>query len=388
MISVAGQKVALLHDGAACLEAMQTAIAGAQREILLEMYWFGSDRTGRKFARLLSMRARAGLRVCITYDAFGSWDSSAAMFADLARAGCLLHRYNPPGVWTRLHCARLQRRNHRKMLIIDGQVGFVGGLNLGDPWAPESQGGQGFRDDMVQITGPAVGRLRFLFFRTFRPRLAQAPAICPEAGPAKHRRDGSGIAEQAPPGHFVGADGAMLSILSNRTLRQRSVIENAYLTAIQGAQRSVLISNSYFIPRRPMRRALAEAARRGVDVRILTPARSDVPPAAFASQRLYTWLLAHGVGIYEWPVSVLHSKIATVDDQWCTVGTYNLDYRSYFYNIEINIVFQAAAVASALAARLRADLAASHRIDADSWRYRPMTNRFLEHLFYWFRHVL
>lgn len=358
---------------------MARAIADARREILLEMYWFGSDQTGRHFADLLSRRAREGVRVCITYDAFGSWDTSLLMFRQLRSAGCQVHRWNPLGnLCSHFHPRLLQRRNHRKMLIVDRQVGFVGGLNLGDPWAPESMGGQNFRDDMVQIEGPAVERLRFLFLKAFRagPRTEPALAGTEAAKPT------------APSARYRGSDGATLSILSNYNLRSRHIIERAYLAAIQSARRSILISNSYFIPRGRMRKALADAAGRGVEVCVLTPDKSDVPLAAYASRHLFGWLLARGVQLYEWPGTVLHSKIATIDDAWCTLGTHNLDYRSYLYNVEVNVVFQSMAVASTLAARLRADLAQAYPVDPQRWRYRPLTNRFLEHICYFFRCVL
>src|SRR5262245_49360985 len=243
---------------------MWDAIRGARHEILLEMYWFGSDKTGRRFADALSDKAREGVRVCITYDAVGSWEADRGMFAELVRAGCSVLEYNAPAKW-RLRWRIGNRRNHRKQLIIDGRLGITGGVNLADPWAAVSDGGFGFRDSMIVIEGPAVAEMRAIFFTTFGGRkAARAAREQPTPAPAGETR---------------------VMVLANDRRRNRRIIERAYLRAIRASTRRVWIENSYFIPSWLVRHALRNAVKRGVDVRVLLPSKSDVPAVAYATRR-------------------------------------------------------------------------------------------------------
>ncbi|HET6338441.1 MAG TPA: phospholipase D-like domain-containing protein [Polyangiales bacterium] len=345
---------------------MLEAIGGAKNEILLEMYWFGSDMTGRRFAAALSDKAREGVRVCITYDAVGSWEADRAMFDELRNAGCSVIEFNPPSKW-RLRWRIGNRRNHRKQLIVDRKLGMTGGVNLADPWAPISEGGLGFRDDMILIEGPAVAEMRAIFVTTSEGRKA-ARAV---------RRE--------PP--LAAAGNTSVMVLANDHLRNRRIIERAYLRAIRAASRRVWIENSYFIPSIIVRRALSRAVKRGVDVRVVLPSKSDVPAVAYATRRLYATLLRRGVRLFEWAQSILHSKIAVVDD-WCTVGTHNLDYRSWIYNLEMNVIVEDPEISERLRARIHQAISKSVEVDPYAWRFRPLIERLLEHLFYRFRRLL
>jgi cardiolipin synthase len=345
---------------------MLDAIRGAQHEVLLEMYWFGSDATGRKFATALADKAREGVRVCITYDAVGSWEADRSMFDELRSAGCAVIEYNPPHKW-RLRWRVGNRRNHRKQLIIDRKLGITGGVNLADPWAPISDGGLGFRDDMIVIEGPAVAEMRAIFFTTFEGRKA-----------ARARRH-----EPLP----AAAGGTSVMVLANDRRRNRRIIERAYLRAIRSASRRVWIENSYFIPNFMVRHALSRAVKRGVDVRVVLPLKSDVPAVAYATRRLYGTLLRRGIRLFEWAQSILHSKIAVVDD-WCTVGTHNLDYRSWIYNLEMNVVIDDPQISERLRSRIQQAISSSVEVDPYAWRFRPLLERLLEHLFYRFRRLL
>lgn len=365
-----GNRVAFLHDGRQCMSAMLDLIAGAEREVLLEMYWFESDQTGRRFAEALADKARTGVRVCVTYDAFGSMEADPGMFEAMRAAGCGVYEYNPVRLWRpRFGLAGLNRRNHRKMLVVDGRVGLTGGVNLTNAWAPASEGGQGFRDDMVRIEGPAVGAMRDIFLRTFRG----------ERG-AEARRDR--LPAPATQGQSV------VSVISNHPRVLRRAIEQTYLGRIARARERVLIANSYFVPRRAVRRALADAVRRGVLVRVLVPGESDVPAVAHATRYLYEWMLERGIEMYEWQRGVLHAKTAVVDGSWCTAGTYNFDHRSWEFNLEMNVAIEDADVARALEARMQADLDASRRIRLDDWTFRPLGDRLLEVFFYRMRRLL
>jgi cardiolipin synthase A/B len=359
--------VQLLHDGAQCFPAMLDAIAGAQHEILLEMYWFGSDQTGRRFAAALSAKAREGVRVCVTYDAVGSFEADPAMFRQLREAGCGVYQFNPLELFRRrFRFARLNRRNHRKQLIVDGRVGITGGVNLGDPWAPESEGGLGFRDDMIRIEGPGVVAMRAIFLASY-------------VGPHREAALAASLGSDQP----VGTCSVL--VLTNQPRAQHRVIERAYLARIRSARTRILVTNSYFIPNRVIRRALASAVRRGVSVRVLLPVESDVPAVAYATRRLYDWLLTHGVELYEWGQSILHSKTAVIDGEWCTVGTHNLDHRSWAYNLEINVIVEHSAVTRALETKMQSDFDSSVPVDLRTWRFRPIGTRILELLFYAFR---
>jgi len=365
-----GNRVRLLHDGAQCLAAMADAIRSAEREILLEMYWFGSDATGRAFAEMLAERAREGIPVYVTYDAVGSFEADAAMFAEMEAAGCQVYEFNPIRIWhPRFAIGRINQRNHRKMLVTDGRLGIVGGVNLGDPWAPVSEGGHGFRDDMVAIEGPAVAAMRHIFFGTFR--------------------EGElGVARAAEPMPCEAVGDCRVRVLANDLKTHRRLIERTYLEQIATARERILITNSYFIPSRVVRGALASAVERGVQTRVLLPVDSDVPAVMYATRRLYSWMLKRGIELYEWGQSILHSKTASIDGAWCTVGTHNLDYRSWAYNLEINVAVDDPTVAGDLEARIQRDIDGSVRVDYHDWRFRPLSQRLLEQFFYRFRRLM
>ncbi len=395
---VGGNAVSLLHDGSECLPAMREAIEGAQREVLLEMYWFGSDKTGRRFAELLSQKARQGVRVWVTYDSWGSVESDRGMFDAMRVAGCWVREYHPVAPWhSRFRIAKVNNRNHRKLLVVDGRIGMTGGVNLSDAWAPKSEGGQGFRDDMIRVQGPVVRQLRTLVLRTFaHAKGAHARGLVP-GDDQLFQGDDQGTrlgveSEDAPNGYCAHQPeptrDCSVAVLANDYLRERRLIRRAYLTEIRRASRDILITNSYFVPDGIVRRALAKAVGRGVRVRVLLPYQSDVPAVRHATRKLYSWLMDRGVELYEWGPTILHSKTAVIDDIWCTVGTFNLDSRSWRYNLEVNLSVRNASVAKALRARCEYDLEHSTRVDPYNWRFRPLTDRVAENFFYLFRRLM
>src|SRR5688572_24805663 len=157
---VAGHRVTLLRDGARAFPAMLDAIREARTQVLLEMYWFDSDEIGRRFARALMDAAGRGVEVALIYDSLGSWEADPEMFSEMRRAGVGVLEYNPLAPWKkRFRIARLTRRDHRKILVVDGRIGFTGGINLADVWKPEQEGGKNWRDDMVSLEGPCVAGL-------------------------------------------------------------------------------------------------------------------------------------------------------------------------------------------------------------------------------------
>lgn len=369
---VGGNAVSLLHDGASCFAAMLSEIATAKEEVVLEMYWFASDETGRRFARALSERARAGLRVLVVYDAVGSLEADPRMFDEMRAAGCEVIEFHPISPFRqRFKLGTLGRRDHRKILVVDGRVAFTGSINLGNEWAPVSEGGDGFRDDMIRIEGDAAGELRRLVYET-HSRLVGGEPTDPSQSSAR---------EAPPPG------ASPVRVIATHGGQSRA-IRRAYLDVIRRARRYVFIANSYFVPDREVRVALERAAERGVDVRILVPGKSDVIAVYFATRRLYALLARKGVKIYEWHRAVFHAKYAVIDDAWCTVGSYNLDYRSLRYNLEVNVVVEDARVGEQLRARFHTDLEDAALVDMHTFRFRPLSERLLEHFFYFFRKLL
>lgn len=361
----ADNQVRLLHDGSVALPEMLAAIRSARHEVLLDMYWFGSDRTGLSFAEALMERARAGVCVRVIYDSVGSIGASTSMFTEMSKAGCEIYEYNPIAPWrARFSFARLNRRDHRKLLVVDGQLAITGGINLGDEWAPKEQGGGGFRDDSIEVRGTAAWDLRLLFYRTF-PK----PAI-----------------DVPRPPMFEGR--CEVVVLSNDLFAERRHIHSSYVGAISMAAHDIIISNSYFIPSGRVRRALIKAVRRGVRVRVMVPRNSDVIMAQYASRALYERLLAAGVQIHEWRGGVLHSKVAVVDDNWCTVGSFNFDALSVQNNLELNVAILDRQVTADLRRKLEEDLSTAVKVDLARFRKRGFVQRLIERFFYFFRWLL
>lgn len=374
---VRGNRVLLLHDGATCLPAMLEAIDRAEREILLEMYWFGSDKTGWRFAKALMQKAKKNVAVCVIYDAVGSLEADDAMFDEMRAAGCDVREYNPIAPWRqRFNIGLVNHRDHRKILVVDQHIAMTGGVNIGDPWLPESEGGGDWRDDMIRIEGVAALDMRDMFIHTWRELGGVDP--CP-AMTADDLRD-SGVS--------VPDEGSPVRVLGSHYRAARAAIRRSYLEEIRRANSHIYIANSYFVPDRVIRSALGAARSRGVDIKVLLPGVSDVPAVFYAGRRLYRWLLERGIELYEWQGTVLHSKTAVIDDRWCTVGTYNMDYRSWRSNLEVNVTIEDHGVAAAMSERFRADIGRSSPVKLDDWRFRPLGERLFEHFFYLFRKLL
>ena len=374
---VEGNQVRLLRNGGAAFPEMLSAIAKAERQILLEMYWFGSDQIGRKFAAALSAAAQRGVEVSIIFDAVGSVGASDEMFAELERAGARVIEFNPIAPWKhRFRLSKLTRRDHRKILVVDGRVGFTGGINIADFWLPLDDGGGGWRDDMLRIDGPAVAGLRDCFARVWgrlRGRKLLLTGFAAQASPAFTTTPGSGQA---------------VRVLGQHYFRTRHEISRAYLYYLRAATKSVFIANSYFVPDGRVLRALGRAARRGVDVRIIVPGQSDVDIVRHASRAVWGRLLRAGVRIFEWDESVLHAKSAVIDSSWSTTGTFNFDYLSLRLNLEVNVSVLDARFASTLEASFLDDFGRCREVLLADFRFRPLGQRILEFIAYRLRKFL
>jgi cardiolipin synthase len=374
---VEGNQVRLLRNGVAAFPEMLSAIARAEQQILLEMYWFGSDQIGRRFARALTAAAQRGVEVAVMFDAVGSVGASDEMFAELERAGVQVIEYNPIAPWKRrFRWLRLTRRDHRKILVVDGHVGFTGGINIADYWLPLDDGGAGWRDDMVRIDGPAVAGLRDCFARVWRRlsgrelRLIGFPVL--------------------PTGAFTSTPGSeqAVRVLGQHYFRTRHEISRAYLYYLRAAEKRVFIANSYFVPDGRVLRALGRAARRGVDVRIIVPGQSDVDIVRHASRAIWGRLLRAGVRIFEWDESVLHSKTAVIDHSWSTIGTFNFDYFSLRLNLEVNVSVLDSRFAATLEASFLDDFTRCREVLLADFRFRPLGQRILEFIAYRLRKFL
>ncbi|MEI9954555.1 MAG: phospholipase D-like domain-containing protein [Pseudomonadota bacterium] len=374
---VEGNQLRLLRNGAAAYPEMLAAIASAEQQILLEMYWFGSDMIGQKFAAALGAAARRGVEVSIIFDAVGSVGASDEMFAELARAGAQVIEFNPIAPWKRrFRLSRLTRRDHRKILVIDGKTGFTGGINIADYWLPRDDGGAGWRDDMLRIDGPAVAGLSDCFALVWA-RLRGRQLRVPDS-----------LSQRPPPDSSTRAHLPAIRVLGQRFLRTQRQISRAYLHYLRRAERRIFIANSYFVPDRRVLRALAQAARRGVDVRIIVPGQSDVEIVRHASRAVWGRLLRAGVQIFEWDESVLHAKTAVVDGLWSTIGTFNFDYMSLRMNLEVNVSVLDTRFAGRLEASFLEDFELCREVLLVDFRFRSLGQRLLEYLAYRLRKFL
>ncbi len=350
--------VRLLRDGVQAFPAMLRAIGSARSEVLLEMYWIGDDAVGASFREALVERARAGVRVCVIYDALGSIGITPAWWRPLFAAGghaVEFHSLSPLDL--RFQLERLETRDHRKLLVVDGMDGFTGGINLALPWLPPGPPVTAWRDDMVQVRGEAAQELRTLFFRTWRRLTREQPPG--DVLTLRRRRD------------------RPVWVLASQWRFRRS-IHREYLVRINRARERIDIANSYFVPDRNVRSALYRAVRRGVAIRVLVPSTGDVPIVQLAVEALFESLLRRGVRIWALPGPMLHAKTAIIDDRFTTIGSFNLDQRSWRKNLEVNLAVEDARFAQHVRRWFELDLERASPVDLEAWRRRSLSRRGLE----------
>ncbi len=358
----------LLVDGGEAYPAMLEAIAAARDTINLETYIFASDETGWRFARGLARSAQRGVEVNVLLDGYGSVGCATSLLEYLAEAGVRVTWYKPLAPWR--SGWGWWRRDHKKILVVDGGVGFVGGLNIADDYADLANGGRGWRDTHARIAGPVVAGLQESFGRTWRRSKG------PRLDPSRH----------LPALAQVGVSDA--AILTNRIHKERRQIRKAYLYALKRAQRTIYLTSAYFVPSYRIRSRLRKACARGVDVRILLAGASDIALVTRAARHLYTKLLKCGVRIYEWGGPMIHAKTAVVDGAWSTVGSCNLDFMSMRYNLESNIVVLGDSLADPLTKLFHRDLERANEIHLAEWRQRSGWQQFLDSLAYRLRNWL
>jgi len=361
----------VLIDGVEAFPAMLQAIAGARRYVHLETYILRADRTGRLFAAALTDRAHAGVHVRVLYDGFGAFPLSSAFLSDLRKAGVEAVEFRPVR-GRRWSWKRWLRRDHRKILVVDGEQGFVGGINIADDYSPREFGGKGWRDTHAVVRGPLVGDLDEMFHTTWHA--AGGKPYAPSPRESSESMTGAG-AELAM---AVGTD------LAGR----RGIIRRHLVHAIRRARRYIYIANAYFVPDHGLRRAMRRAARRGVDVKLILPGESDVKSVQWAGERSYTGLLRAGVNIHLWQGSHMHAKTVAIDDAWASIGSYNLDYISLFWNMEVVVEIVGDTTPVRLREQFGRDLQRCRELDYNSWRRRPWWGRLRSWFFYRFRRFL
>lgn len=363
-----GNRVRLLTGGAQAFPAMLAAIERAQREVWLESYIIAADGTGRAFLDALIAVARKGREVRLICDGVGSLGVPAAWFEELRRAGGRHLVYHPPLPWR--SGWGLWRRDHRKTLIVDHGLGFVGGVNLADEYDQRTEAGRQWSDLHMQVEGPAAVSLAHLFARTWNRAMPRADRLtCPR------------IHEGSREG------GVPVAVVGNRETRYRFLIRRTFLHVARRAQRSILVANPYFIPDGTVSRALRRAAAAGVDVRVVIPARSDIRIIDLACRAALPRLLAAGVRVAEWP-GMMHAKAAVVDGMWASVGSYNLDRRALHFNLEVTANVYDAAFAGTVEESLRDHFAAADELSSERLRLRPWWERALSALAYRLRALL
>ncbi len=353
-----GNRITLLRDGAQYFPALMHAIDGAEREIWLETYIFADDATGRLVASSLSRAAGRGVRVRVLVDGWGAkLYLTPALQQYLHEAGIELMKYRPEVAPWQFRSHRL-RRLHRKLCQIDGRIAFVGGINVIDDMnTPHQKPPRA--DFAVSVEGPLLPAVEQTMQRVWAlVQLVQTGASDVPLFP--ERRHVARIGTQTA--KFVARD----------NLRHRRDIEHAYLAAIRTAKSDIIIANSYFFPGIRFRRALVSAAQRGVTVTLVLQAKVEYLLLHFASRALYGQLLRAGVVIQEYHRSMLHAKVAVIDDHWATVGSSNIDPYSLLMAREANVFVRDQGFNDELKRQLNEMISGgSRQVAVDDWRVRP-----------------
>ena len=355
-----GNAVELLGDGDEVFEAMWAAIRGAERRVLFTTYILEEDAVGRRFQEELVAAAERGVTVSVVLDAFGSGDLPSGYVRALEAAGAEVHWFNPI-LRLRTRFSRLVR-NHRKILVVDEELAFCGGMNASEDYAGERFGNGLFRDAHLCLRGPCARDLADLHRASILQMRARPPA-------AFQRAD-------------ERADGTLIQVLESNVRREQRAIQKALHLMLVRAVERVVLTSPYFVPPPRLVRDLVDAAERGVEVRVLTAGVSDVPAVTMASRHLYGRLLKAGVRVFEMQERTLHAKTAAVDGLFASVGSFNLDYISYRRNLEVTVAILDEAAASAVETRFEEDLALSDEVLLDAWRQRGRWERFRDWVAY------
>ncbi|WP_151631965.1 cardiolipin synthase [Noviherbaspirillum aerium] len=370
---VAGNKVALLDDGPATMRAMINAIRDARDHVNLETYIFEADEIGRGLADLLIAKQSAGVRVNLIYDSVGSLNTPREFFDRMRAAGIGVVEFNPVNPLEAKRGWDVNQRDHRKLLVVDGRIAFTGGVNISkvygkssflksrrDEPPPKDANDAAWRDTHMQIEGPVVADFQKMFLDTWQRQTGQAPRE----------------AKYFPPLKPVGK--SLVRAIGSTPDRADFAVYKTYISALAHADKYAHLTTAYFVPDRQIIDAMVDAARRGVDVRIIFPSFTDVGILLYAGRSYYDELLSAGIRVYERKTAMLHAKTAVIDGVWSTIGSTNLDMRSFLHNDEINAVILSTEFADRMEALFQRDLQESTEIMLEQWRKRGLRERMRE----------
>ena len=373
-----GNQATLLQDGPATYGAMFAAIEAARDHIHLETYILDDDEVGRKFADALIARQKKGVQVSVIHDSVGTLQTPKEFFKRMTDAGIRVLEFNPVNPTQARKGWELNQRDHRKLLIVDGKVAFLGGINISSVYSSGSfsrsgggssgsgggaapgKDGKAWRDTHVRLQGPVVAEYQRLFLATWKK----------QKGPPLPDRN------YFPPLQNVGNQ--VVRAIGSSPDDPYALIYATFLSALGAAETSVHITMAYFAPDPQFLEALKSAARRGVDVTLILPSQTDSWLIFHAGRRFYTPLLKAGVKIYERKGVILHSKTAVIDGVWATIGSTNLDWRSFLHNDELNAVVLGADFSQQMEAMFAKDLEASQPVTLKQWKERPLDDRMKE----------
>ena len=357
-----GSLVQLYKDGEA-LNAAYQAIKAAKEIMCLEVYIFSSDATGRAFAELLSSKARQGVRVYVIYDSFGSIDSDRAIFDHMRKSGVRLQEFHPILPWETHFSWRPINRDHRKLLLIDGRIAGIGGLNVGGEYAgswvvPGTKGqGDAWRDNAMSIVGPASKLFLNAFARSWHYAIH---------GGRIRRAEYSAKTEA----------GDLAVLASVATLN--SPLKPNLCRLMGSARQSIYMTMAYFAPDDMLVEELCKAAKRGLRVRLMLPSKTDVPLVRLAARSFYETLMSCGVEVYERQGVVLHAKTLVIDGKTTVMGSVNLDYRSIEFNNEISAILKSETFGRQMQDLFENDVRFAKKIELGEWRKRPTWDRVVQ----------
>ena len=362
----AGNKVELLQDGPSTYQAMLAAITAATDHINMETFILEDDEVGQRFAAELIVKQQEGVQVNLMYDSVGTLGTPKAFFSELAEGGVDLLEFNPVNPMTAKADWEVNRRDHRKLLIVDGRIAFLGGINISSVYSGGSlsqnskvrPGGElPWRDTDLQIEGPVVAELQKLFIKTWIKQKGE-PLIPRNYLPLLE-----------PKGNEV------VRAIGSSPEEPYSLIYATLISALRSAQSEIWLTNAYFVPDPQLLTALKQAVARGVDVRLVLPSSTDSWLVFHASRANFSELLEAGVKLYERRGALLHVKTAVIDGVWSTVGSTNLDWRSFLHNYEVNAVVLGNEFGERMRTAFQEDQANSNEITLHQWRRRSLLVR-------------
>ena len=361
-----GNKIHVFFDADVIYGCQLIAIREAKVEVLLEMYMFESDEVGQMFADAIIDAANRGVRCKVIYDAIGSGDAEPEMFERMDRhENITVVEFRPVAPWRKGH--KLVGRDHRKILIVDGRIGFAGGVNLGRPWSRSLSGTEAWRDTHLRLTGPVCQDLQMLMKEVWM--VATNEELQTEPNP------------EPPVGDI------WCKVIGGRGLKSRKVIRDAFINELEKAEFSVEITTPYFMPTRKLWRAILRTAERGVKVKLITPKVSDIVPADVTKEGLYPKLLAAGVEIWEYYGPVMHAKSAVFDSRIGLVGSSNLDFLSLAFNREMLVKFDDTETVDELEMQFIDDQGLAFRVTESTFgdwpKSRRLTGRVLAKVLQW-----